>query len=462
MKAFEIRGFNPCESLLRHTPEQLRTFIRRMKDLKMNTIIIHYDYGWKRYKDIIIEECEKAGVNIILMVFGPRTFLSYVDWNKKWFAKNEYGVPFFESLECGTALCPHEQGVIEAFEYGAKEWLKSLPPQVHHVHMRAADDIYYCRCEKCKNHPVYDIWQHFVDVFVKSVLETRPDLKFETDIYYKRYCIPSKPESFSKMTNVMFDTFYRHTAYPIGSSEDSFNENLLLYARNDNEPKTESSPNEYYLNKITEWTTEFPGKLYIHENAMKQNLYAVFQHGTYSYLKDMEIYRKLGVQGICYEAFEPGYSNFADMFEILSCAMNGEDVEYTQTELEKEIAKSKMRLFCTDPSFRIEKYISDPFELKNVDLYRRFQLDYNPRLYREYLDFVFENSDRLDLIFTGFSLANWGWKYNGFKFNNLSPEANRMLTIDKLWDFMEDIPLNEDPIKVCKDLIIELAQKVEM
>ena len=41
-KLFAVRGFNPCESLLRHTPEQLRRFIRRMKDLDFNTIIIHY------------------------------------------------------------------------------------------------------------------------------------------------------------------------------------------------------------------------------------------------------------------------------------------------------------------------------------------------------------------------------------------------------------------------------------
>ena len=40
---FSVRGFNPCESLLRHTPEQLRRFIRRMKQLNFNTIIIHYD-----------------------------------------------------------------------------------------------------------------------------------------------------------------------------------------------------------------------------------------------------------------------------------------------------------------------------------------------------------------------------------------------------------------------------------
>ena len=62
MKDFPIRGFNPCESLLRHTPEQLRRFIRRMKEFDFNSIIIHSDYGWQRYRSLIEKECADAGV----------------------------------------------------------------------------------------------------------------------------------------------------------------------------------------------------------------------------------------------------------------------------------------------------------------------------------------------------------------------------------------------------------------
>ena len=91
MEPFAVRGFNPCESLLRHTPEQLRRFIRRMKTLKMNTIIIHYDYGWTRYKDLILEACAASDINIILMTFGPRTFFRYSNWKKEWFAKDPAG-----------------------------------------------------------------------------------------------------------------------------------------------------------------------------------------------------------------------------------------------------------------------------------------------------------------------------------------------------------------------------------
>ncbi len=461
MESFEIRGFNPCESLLRHTPEQLRAFIRRMKALNMNTLIIHYDYGWKRYRDIIIEECENAGIEIILMTFGPRTFFSYSDWDKKWFAKDENGEPFNHVLECETYPCTFADGVLEAYEYGVKEWLRSLPPQIHHVHMRAADGHNSCRCEKCRKLPVYEKWQPFVDAFVKAVLETRPDLKFETDIYMHRYSIPEHAAAFSKMTGMMFDTFYRHTAFPLGSNADSFNSYLTEYASTVGEKYISTTPNEYYLEKLKEWNTRFPNKVYIHENAMKQSLYGTFQYATSTYLQDLEIYRKLGLRGVCYEAFEPGYSNFAQMFEILARAMNGEEIEYEETEIEKAIAKTDMKIFCTDYDFPLEKYISDSFQLKNAQLYREFRLNLTPELYREYVRFAFDNSDKLDPVYIGFSLADYGRKYNTLKFDNLSDRAYKMHNTVKLWDFMENIPLCEDPIKICTDLIWEMVEKVK-
>ena len=168
MESFDIRGFNPCESLLRHTPEQLHRFIRRMKTLKMNTIIIHYDYGWKRYKDLILEECSEANINIILMTFGPRTFFRYSNWKKEWFAKDLTGRPYCSNLECETYPCRFEKEALEAYAYGMKEWLKSLPPQIKHVHMRAADGLMFCQCEKCRKLTDHEKWQPFVDIFAEK------------------------------------------------------------------------------------------------------------------------------------------------------------------------------------------------------------------------------------------------------------------------------------------------------
>ena len=211
---FPVRGFNLCESILRHTPEQLRTFIRRMKTLNMNTLIIHYDYGWKRYQQLILEECRKAGIQITLMTFGPRTFFSYSDWKKDFFAKDPQGQPYTNQLECETQPCRFVPEALAAFEFGAGQWLKSLPPEITRVHMRAGDGMMFCQCEKCRLLPEYERWQPFVECFVKAVQEKRPELEYETDIYYKRYRIPAEQAAFSSMKYIMYDTFFRKPSCP--------------------------------------------------------------------------------------------------------------------------------------------------------------------------------------------------------------------------------------------------------
>lgn len=460
MEPFEIRGFNLCESILRHTPEQLRTFIRRMKSLNLNTLIVHYDYGFRRYQDIILEECENANVEIILMTFGPRTFLSYSQWKTQWFAKKIDGTPYTERLECDTYPCAYEPEVLQAYEYGARQWLLSLPKQIRHVHMRAADGLLFCQCEKCRVLPDHEKWQPFVDIFVKAVQECRPDLKFETDVYVKRYNIPKKQEAFHAMDNIMYDTFYRHTFYPIGSDKDIINKELVSYATTEEIPDAKT-PNAYHGNRLKEWTTSFPGKVYIHENAMAQSLFGNFQHSTGTYLEDLKLYRKLGVKGVCYEAYEPGYAGFSEMFEILAKAMNGEDVNYMPSQVEQDMKKMPMHLFCDNPDFKIEKYIKNPIYLKHAELYRKYMLQPTADLYREYVEFAFAHEDILDPIYIGFCMAQSGLILKHLQFANLSPEADEMLHRRKLWDFMEEIPLGEDPRAVCRKLIYELAEKAQ-
>lgn len=460
MNAFEIRGFNLCESILRHTPEQLRTFIRRMKRLNMNTLIVHYDYGFQRYQELILEECEKAGVEIILMTFGPRTFLSYSTWKRQWFAKKLDGTPQTERLECDTYPCAFEPEVLEAYEDGAKKWLQSLPKQIRHVHMRAADNLLFCQCKKCRNLPDHEKWQPFVDIFARVVQECRPDLKFETDVYVKRYNIPENHEALHQMDTIMYDTFYRHTFYPIGSREDVINKELMRHAATEADPDAET-PNEYHEKRLREWTAMFPGKVYIHENAMAQSYFGNFQHSTGTYLEDLKLYRKLGVKGVCYEAYEPGYAGYAEMFEILAREMNGEDVQYVPSQIERDVKKYPMHVFCDNADFPIENYITDPIYLKHAQLYRKFLLETSADLYREYVEFAFQHEDVLDCIYIGFSMAQRGLALKQLQFRNLSPEADDMIHRRKLWDYMEEIPLDNDPREVCRNLIFELAEKAE-
>ncbi len=455
---FSIRGFNPCESLLRHTPEQLRTFIRRMGKLNLNSIILHYDYGWKRYQDLLLSECAANGINIILMTFGPRTFLSYSDWKPSWFAKQPDGTPFTSRLECETYPCAFEPEALAAYKYGAVQWLKSLPPQIKNVHMRAADGLMFCQCEKCRLLPDHEKWQPFVDLFAEAVLEVRPDLEFETDIYVKRYQIPQNRIPYQQMQHIMYDTFFRSPLFPLGTQKDMFNKGNVKLAASEPEPDA-LTPNMYHLNRLREWTSAFPGKMYIHENAMAQGYFGVFQFATQAMLEDLKTFRQLGIDGVCYEAYEPGYKQFEDMFEILAKAMNGEEFDYQPTELEQLLYNGNTSVYSPENRKTLEKYISDPFLLKQLHFYCDY--DCSPAEYRKYVEFAFEYEDRLDPLFIGYFLSCHGSHNGKFRFRNLSPEAESMLSYRKLWDFMELIPADQDPRKICRDILFELLSKVE-
>jgi len=458
---FPIRGFNMCESLLRHTPEQLRRFIRRMKHLRMNTIIIHYDYGWNRYKDIILEETAKADVDITLMVFGPRTFFSFTDWKPEWFAKRKDGRLFTNILECETYPCCFQPEGMESFLYGAKEWLKSLPLQIKQVHMRAADGLDFCQCLKCRNLPDSEKWQPFVELFVNAMFKVRPDIDFETDVYVKRYNLPKDLTAHRKITRIMYDTFFRHCHVPIG--KESWNKEVMQYAATEKNPDADS-PNVYHANRLKEWCEQIPNKVYIHENAMAQDLQGVFQHNTNVMLKDLELYQQLGVQGVCYEAYEMGYANFEKHFELLAKSMVNLDLakDYRETKLEKELTRNwKMGKFCDDLNFPLERYINDPVERTHINLCRRCLIDPSYTAYRDYVNFAFEHEDWLDAILIGFSNAKSGIYKEKLDFSDASEESRHMLTHRKLWDFMEKIPLEKNPIEECKKLILDLSQYVK-
>lgn len=458
MYSFPIRGFNPCESLLRHTPEQLRTFIRRMKKLQFNTIIIHYDYGWKRYQKLLLEECEAAGVNIILMTFGPRTFLSYSDWKTEWLAKQESGQPFTPRLECETWPCAFEEECLEQYAFGVRQWLKELPPEIKHIHMRAADGFMSCQCPHCRVLSTEEKWQPFVQIFVRTVQENRPDLKFETDVYVKRYRIPEDHASFRAMNSIMYDTFFRNGYVPLGSKDDHLTEELLQYAASEKVTDV-SNVNCYHAARIREWTTAFPGKLYLHENTMGQSRHGIPEGSISTALKDHEFCRAAGVQGICYEAYEPGYSRFADYFELMSKSMRGEEVVYEPDEWELLLRKSPDLVFGDLNGLELERYVVDPLLCRQIRLYQACENTPSAAAIRAYGEFGFLHEDILDSLMIGFSVIKMGYRA-GLSFENISERTQDMLSRRKLWDFMEEIPLTEDPRKVCRKLILEALEGV--
>ena len=453
MNGFSIFGFNPCESLLRHTPDQLTRFLRRMKKLRMNSIIIHSDYGWKRYRDLIERECAAAGIEITLMVFGPRSFFSLTDWKKSWFAKDESGNPWIDHPECETHPCGSDPEAVAAFQEGAERWLAELPGSIKRVHMRAGDGLMFCRCPKCRQIPEHEQWHPFVAAFVRAAKKVRPDLKLETDLYVRRYFIPKDRAPYEALDRLMFDTFYRHPFFPIGSGRDSGNSANLKYAAPQGWADA-ATPNLFYQKRLEEWTAAFPGKTYIHENVMCQGYFGVSQHNTGVYLQDQELYRKLGVAGVCYEAYEPGYEAFSGIFDSLAAGHRTEP----EDPLEKVLQESSMPVFCCDPEFPRDRYL-DPFSSHLADLQCRKLHGIDAETFRELVRFEWENEERLDPVLTGYAAARSGLLGGTLHFKPLSDAAQALISSRKLWDFMENIPLDEDPRQVCRGLIMEFAEK---
>ena len=455
MNRFQVRGFNPCESLLRHTPEQLTRFIRRMKQLNFNSIIIHSDYGWKRYRELIEKECAANGVEITLMVFGPRTFFSLVDWKPQWFAADENGKPFTTRPECETHPCASDPEALSGFYEGAKKYLSTLPPTVARVHMRAGDGLMFCRCSKCRNIPEHEQFAPFVAAFVQAAKEVNPALKLETDLYIKRYAVPQKHEVFGELDRIMFDTFYRHPFFPIGSTLDQCNRFVMQYAAPAGWADADT-PNEYYLKRLNEWNELYPGKLYIHENVMCQGYWGVPQYNTGVYLQDLELYDRLGLSGVCFEAYEPGYDAFADIFASLAAGRRIKEI----SALEKALPDSGLMVFCHRYDFPFEQYLDQTDGKLARYLSAFLSGNISAGLYRELVEFEWANESSLDPVLVGYAAARSGLSKGVYRFDDLSDRAKDFISRKKLWDFMEDIPIGEDPRQVCREVIMELAQKV--
>ena len=140
--------------------------------------------------------------------------------------------------------------------------------------------------------------------------------------------------------------------------------------------------------------------------------------------------------------------------------MSGEKVSYTPCELDRIIREKNMEWFCSDPELDLSKYISDPVLLKNQQFYQKRTGGMTPELCREYIRFAFEHKDRLDPLSIAFHCLRSGRQQKAFEFKNLTPEAEKLITSRKLWDFMEDIPADQDPRTVTAAVVEELVSKI--
>ncbi len=434
---FSIRGVNPCESLSRHTPEQLKKFIDRCGRWRFNTIIIHTQYGYWKNRKLIEEECAKRGIEQVFYTYYNLAFCKYNI--REDFARREDGsiIPKGDKLECADRLCVSNPEGLARYRRGLVEYLAEHP-ELDDMMFATSDDFDYCRCGKCvKLDPVAQCEVLFNDFF-----DAASDRRRELLLYYLRYHLPGDLNRVKKLDKIMFDTHPRDREFSLKDPEGkSVSREPGLMATVDKRAAG-CSCNTYLYDRLRDWREAYPGKLYVFENFMMQCMYGVPTFNLKVYLQDLRDFATLGIDGVVYEAFEPGINGMLPVLNQVSRAMWDLKKDWSLTPAEEN-----------DRPDYAEFY-------RLVGIYRR---EKSPASYIALMDYLFSRPDReeFDYRYIGFN-ALWNvQKKHGF-FQIGDPVADLFLSTHKLWDFMEKTPdpLNDSVYAIQKILkYLKTAEK---
>ena len=447
-----------CESLLRHTPEQLCRFIDRMAALRFNTLIVQYDYGFRHYQDIIKEKCQQHNIDVTLMVFGPRTFFALSKCPPEYFALDDDGKPFTSTPECETWPCFKSDDAFRYFKRGAEKFLKHhVPDWIKRVHMRSGDGWMTCRCPKCRDLMPGTGWHRYTMAFARLLKKLRPDLEAESDVYVGRYDISIPAKKFSDIDCVMYDTFGHHPRIAIGDNPGAKANWIPVNGMDTDEFNCNSL---YHFDRMAKWAKLLPGKMYIHDNTMMQTQVGNFQHNTLVMLSDLAYYREIGMRGVLFEAYEPGYKFFAKHFETLAMAMYSPATakKYQPDEAELKFLNTKLDFSYFDGGSSPELLeLLPPDEREYISICDKGILNATPESYRKLVDYTLEHQDTTDVCFIGVCAAKRGMNVSRtLDFSDASEEAKKLLSYRKLWDYMEQLPdhasAREQVIEIMKNL----------
>ena len=453
---FAIRGINTVESLARHTPNQVARLIERMARWRLNTLVVHRAYGYRRHADLIGKLCRKHIIHLKFYIQTSLLFLPQAD--PQLFARNADGTRRTNELVGETRLCVSNRAALQAFRRGAREFFRSddVPAHAGFI-LTDADGYLFCQCPKCAKLKPYDQWMIIFEIAVDQADQADKGLSIDYLSYVWRYAIPANSQPFDRVDGVMFDTHQRfrwralnesHAQSPYSASE----------ARVD--PRAADVPlNVYLCDRLREWRQRFPGKLYVFENLMIQGSISAPQPYTPQLLRDLDLYESLDVDGVIYEAFEPGIESFAAQMDTLCAALWTRPDDYAPTRLE-QICLDAQGAGAVDYDFKNQFNVLSYVTLDHCDLpailhesgyddllaeylvrLRRFLKDKSFVNYRRVVSFINAHRDRFDWIMIAFNLARAipperrPWPDD--------PTIQTFLTIDKLWDMMEPMA---DPI----------------
>ena len=453
-----------CESLLRHTPQQLCRFLDRMKDLQFNNLIVQYDYGFRHYQEIIREKCEKYNIDVTLMVFGPRSFFKLSDCPAEYFACDENGKPYTASPECETWPCFSSDEAMKYFRRGAEIFLKEhVPSWIKRVHMRSGDGWLVCRCSECRNLMPSVGWHPYIKAFAEILKQVRPDLESESDIYVGRYDTSVDPAEYKDVDCVMYDTFGHHPRIAIGDNPNAKSNWIPVHGKDTDEFNCNSL---YHFDRLTKWANRLPGKIYIHDNTMMQSYSGNFSRNTAVMFKDLALYRKLGLRGVLFEAYEPGYCYFEKHFEHLAKAMlDPAYIEnYQPGEIEKKFLNIDLNFSFIDGGTSPELLELLPAEEREfISVCDRGMFNPTVESYQALVDYTIAHQDKVDVSYIGLLAAKRGIRVSkNLDFSAASAEAKRLLSYTKLWDYMEECQDHASARNQVIELIKNLRDNVKV
>ncbi len=429
---FRIRGVNPCEALARHTPDQLRKFIDRIGRWKFNTIIIHTQYGYQEHRALLDEECSKRGIDQVHYTYYNLAFCDGIP--TEYFARKADGSIKVEGsrLECYDRLCASNPTGLELYRQGVNSYLRQHP-ELDNILFATSDGQNYCECPACQKLGSVEQCSPFFDPFFDAA-EGR-NRHFIS--YHQRYHLPQDTSRLEKVENIMFDTHVRDRQYPL---RDSAGAATVCPKLVEVDSRAKQSVNRYLTERLKEWRQIASGNLYVFENYMMQSIYGVPVNNHQIYFDDLKLFAELGLDGVIYEAFEPGIPGMLPLLDAVALALWHPEQD-----------------FPVDDS----RGVNRPDYQEFYRLVRAYKADRNWPNYLAMMTHILSRPDyeEFDWRYIGFNAAWFVQQNLGPYPRTGEPLLDRFLSINKLWDFMEEVESpRETTEKVIRSLLAELKK----
>jgi len=431
--AFSVRGLNPCESLARHSPEMLTRLIDRMGRWKMNRLIIHSEYGFKANKDLILRECDQRGIDLVYYLYDNLCFGDVVP--RSGWAVDEQGKlrPLFDHLECYDRLCASKAENFPPYRQGVIHYLHEHP-DFRRVMFATADGNNYCQCPACLEKSPWDQCLPFFDIFFDQAAGHSRELL----VYDERYKLPPDLSRIRKLDGIMFDLHSRSREVSLADPKSESGPMPSRYFSIDPRSR-ETTRNRYFYKRLREWRDAFPGTIYAFENLMIQGAWGVPTYNVPAYLEDLRQLHKDHINGMVYEAFEPGIRGNLPALNVLAQALWHPDQQF---EIKEDHDPDLEHFHRLVRDFRASSNLTNLKALNNW-------LVNHP------------NRDEFDWSYIGFNsiraVLSKDQRLNARLLDAATDQEKVFLQTNKLWDFMEKV---DNPRETTARIIRQMLEQL--